>query len=281
MRFSLVVATVGRAAEVRALLLSLQRQAVQSFEVIIVDQNADDRLEPIVAEFSATMTILHLRTSLRLCNRARNLGARHATGEIVTFPDDDCEYTQDVLEQADRFFRTHPGHGFLTGTVLLPDGSFGRSGRWLKQDSAVDTQTVWTSLIEFNLFVRREVFEELGGFDEMIGPGTRFGSSEGQDLALRMLARNVPGHYLYHLRIMHPDKPVSLNIARAFSYGLGAGRVMRKNRCDMRTVSQFLIRPAGGFVVNLVRLDMPIARYYFLTFLGRLAGYRAQVAKAA
>ncbi|MBB2201005.1 glycosyltransferase family 2 protein [Gluconacetobacter tumulisoli] len=275
MRFSLIVPTLGRTDEVRALLLSLTRQAVRSFEIIIVDQNEDSRLDPVIAEFAGHLTILHLRSAVRLCNHARNLGARHATGDIITFPDDDCEYTPDVLMQVDQFFRNDPGIGFLTGSVILPGGIPGRSGRWLKHDSDIDTQTVWTCLIEFNLFIRRTIFDAVGGFDETLGPGTRFGSGEGQDLALRMLSHGKSGHYIHRLRIIHPDKPVALNVSRAFPYGLGMGRVMRKNRCDLPTVARFLLRPIGGALVNFAKFDFPIARYYVMTFFGRLAGYRA------
>ncbi|MBM9400295.1 glycosyltransferase family 2 protein [Gluconacetobacter azotocaptans] len=275
MRFSLIVPTLGRTDEVRCLLRSLTMQAVRSFEIIVVDQNDDNRLDPVIAEFTDHLRILHLRSAVRLCNHARNLGARHATGDIITFPDDDCEYTQDVLMQVDQFFRNDPGTGFLTGSVILPGGTSGRSGRWLRHDSAIDSQTVWTCLIEFNLFIRRPLFEIIGGFDETLGPGTRFGSGEGQDLALRMLSGGASGRYIHRLRIIHPDKPVALNVSRAFPYGLGMGRVMRKNRCDGATVARFLLRPIGGALVNFAKFDFLIGRYYVMTFFGRLAGYRS------
>ncbi|MBB2155725.1 glycosyltransferase family 2 protein [Gluconacetobacter diazotrophicus] len=273
MLFSLVVPTLGRVEELHALLLSLTKQDIQSFEVIIVDQNDDDRLLPVIATFGDRLTIRHIRSPVRRCNHARNLGARHATGDIITFPDDDCEYPPDVLSQVESRFRTQPELGFLTGSVILPGGQAGRSGRWLAHDSAIDGQTVWTCLIEFNLFIRRSIFDAVGGFDEAIGPGTPFGSGEGQDLALRMLARKVTGFYAYTLKIIHPDKPVVLNVARAFLYGRGVGRVMRKNGCDRETVARFLVRPIGGVAVHLARFDMLVARYYLMTFLGRLAGY--------
>jgi glycosyltransferase involved in cell wall biosynthesis len=281
MFFSLVVPTLGRIEEPRALLRSLAEQEVKTFEIIIVDQNDDDRLLPVISEFADRLAIRHIRSPVRRCNHARNLGARYATGDIITFPDDDCEYPPDVLSLVASHFRDRPGLGFLTGSVMLPGGGTGRSGRWLAHDSVIDGRTVWTCLIEFNLFMRRNLFEAVGGFDETLGPGTVFGSGEGQDLALRMLALRSSGFYAFALRIVHPDKPVVLNVSRAFPYGRGMGRVLRKNRCDRATVARFLMRPIGGIVINLARFDTLIARYYLMTFLGRLAGYRNSAPLAA
>jgi glycosyltransferase involved in cell wall biosynthesis len=86
MRFSLVVATLGRDADIAALLDTLLAQGRLDFEVILVDQNDDDRLGPIEAAYASRVTLRRLRSSVRNANHARNLGLRHARGEIVTFP---------------------------------------------------------------------------------------------------------------------------------------------------------------------------------------------------
>ena len=52
MRFSLIVATFGRTEEMRNLLLSLASQTEPDFEVVVVDQNSDERLVPILAAFA-------------------------------------------------------------------------------------------------------------------------------------------------------------------------------------------------------------------------------------
>ena len=47
---SLIVATKDRVAELGRLLGSLENQVYREFEVIIVDQNPDDRLEAVLRE---------------------------------------------------------------------------------------------------------------------------------------------------------------------------------------------------------------------------------------
>ena len=47
-RLSLIVATLGREAELSRCLGSLAAQTSRDFEVVVVDQNADDRLAALL-----------------------------------------------------------------------------------------------------------------------------------------------------------------------------------------------------------------------------------------
>jgi hypothetical protein len=176
---SLVVATMGRVAELRALLDSLLDAQGAPFEVLLVDQNADARLDPVVAEYASRLTLRHLRLAVPHANAARNLGLRHARGALVGFPDDDCTLHPGMLGRVAAAFAAEPGLAVLTGPAEAPGGGLG-SGRWRAADGPITTADVWTSVIEFNLWLRRDVALALGGFDEAMGPGSRFGSAEGQ-----------------------------------------------------------------------------------------------------
>jgi glycosyltransferase involved in cell wall biosynthesis len=59
MKVSLIVATVGRMSELHRLLTSLDAQVYKNFELIVVDQNLDDRLENVIASFYDRLTIIH------------------------------------------------------------------------------------------------------------------------------------------------------------------------------------------------------------------------------
>jgi len=280
MRFSLVVATIGRDREVGELLDSLLAQGRTDFEVIIVDQNEDDRLAAIEAAYAARLPLRRLRSAIRNANNARNLGLRHARGEIVTFPDDDCLYPAGVLDRVDAAFAADPALHVLTGPAASPAGGLG-SGRWRTESGPIDLGNVWTSVIEFNLFLRRGTALALGGFDEGMGPGSPFGSAEGNDLVCRAMARGLAARYDAALRIVHPDKRLTdVAVERAERYGRGLGFALRRHRAPASAWLTFLVRPLGGVAVSLLRGRMHVAAYYFMTWRGRVAGALAREARA-
>ena len=96
-RFSLIVATKNRTDDLLTLLGSLRSQLMQSFEILIVDQNPDDRLIPVLSQF-ADLPIRHLHSKPGL-SRARNVALPLCTGDIIAFPDDDCWYPSESHAQ--------------------------------------------------------------------------------------------------------------------------------------------------------------------------------------
>jgi glycosyltransferase involved in cell wall biosynthesis len=278
-RFSLIVATLGREREVAALLDSLHAQGRADLEVILVDQNEDDRLGAIAAAYAPSLGLRRLRSAIRNANHARNLGLRHARGEIVTFPDDDCLYPPGVLDRVDAAFAADPALVVLSGPAASPAGGLG-SGRWRRESGAIDIVTVWTSVIEFNLFLRREAALALGGFDEGMGPGSPFGSAEGNDLVCRAIARGWRARYDVALRIIHPDKSLTeVAVERAERYGRGLGFALRRNGAPLTTRLSFLLRPLGGVALSLLRGRRHDAAYYWMTLRGRLSGLMAPEAR--
>ena len=67
MMFSLILATYGRSAEVSVFLqsLALQMPGIASFELIVVDQNDQIDLRPLLAVYESTFPIRHLRSKTR------------------------------------------------------------------------------------------------------------------------------------------------------------------------------------------------------------------------
>lgn len=280
MRFSLIVATLGCDREVAEFLDSVLVQGRTDVEVILVDQNADDRLAPVEAAHAGRLPLRRLRSAVRNANHARNLGLRHARGEVVAFPDDDCLYPPGVLDRADAAFAADAALQVLTGPAASPGGGLG-SGRWRRDGGPIDLGNVWTSVIEFNLFLRRAAAMGLGGFDERMGPGTPFGSAEGNDLVCRAMSRGMAAHYDAALRIVHPDKRLTdVAVERAERYGRGLGFALRRHRAPAAAWAAFLVRPLGGAAMSLLRGRLHEAAYYAMTWRGRLAGALAAEARA-
>ena len=272
-RFSLVMATRGRTTEIAAFLDSLLAQGEAGAEVIVVDQNGDDRLVTVLAPYEGRVAIRHLRSAVANANHARNLGLRAARGEIVGFPDDDCLYPPGLLGRVAAAFTADPALMLLTGPAESPSGGLG-SGRWREAGGPIDAASVWTSVIEFNLWLRRPVALALGGFDEAMGPGTPLGSCEGNDLVLRAVSAGHKAQYDPGLRVIHPDKRLTdVAVARARLYGRGFGYALRRHRVPASVWLPFALRPVGGVALSLLRLRPHEAGYYAMTLLGRAEGF--------
>lgn len=275
MKLSLVTPSVGRTDELEALLAGLADQPFRNFEWILVDQNEDDRLAPIVARYAGAFPIRHVHSSVRNASHARNLGLALAEGEIVGFPDDDCRYPLNVLRRIAEHFEADPGLSLLGGPLIASTGE-PVNGRWAPASCPITERTVWITFQGSSMWMRTEAARQAGGWDPAIGPGTPWGSSEEPDLALRILRLGRRGWYDWSLGVLHPDKTLSESAkARAFVYGAGMGRVMRRNSIGASIAFPYFVRPLGGAVLSLLRAEPSNAGYYWNTLCGRAWGYLA------
>ena len=248
MRFSLVLATVGRTKELERFLHSLQAQTYRNFELIIVDQNVDGRIVPLIDQFGASFPITHLKTPYKGLSRARNLGLRYAKGDIVAFPDDDCVYSPELLWGVSRFFHNNPNEEMLIVKAKGLEGhdfpmqprTAGRVSFWM----------MWHLSITWVLFVRRSVIQQVA-FDEQIGvgAGTPWGSGEDTDFGLRALKMGFRIWYDPSLWVAHPEGPLPLEKARI--YGRGSGYVLRKHGAWGKFAWAIARRGAGVLLYTL------------------------------
>ena len=276
MKLSLVVATVNRTEELYALFASLAAQPFRNFEVILVDQNRDGRLHALAAEFAPKFPLKHLFSPIANCCLARNLGIEEATGEIIGFPDDDCVYRPDTMLRVMQRFEHDAKLALLGGNCVSPEGRL-VNGRWMLHSCEITAETVWTTLQGFAMWMRTDAVRKVKGFDPEIGPGTRWGSSEEPDLALRLLRRGCHAYYDLEIGVLHPDNTMTPHaVERAPLYGAGMGRVLRKHSIPLRIALRYFLRPAGGVLLNLLRARPLAVRYYWRTLRGRLSGYFAQ-----
>jgi glycosyltransferase involved in cell wall biosynthesis len=251
--FDLVVATVDRVAELGQLLDSLERQTHKDFRVLVVDQNEDDRVEDVLARHPS-LRVERLRAPRGL-SRARNQALSHLQAEVVAFPDDDCLYPDDLLERvAERL-----GGGL--------DGLTGREPWWTTDAAVLTRDNLWNRAISFTIFLRRDVIERVGSFDERLGlPAS---SGEEIDYLIRALDAGARIEYDPTVVVMHPRKDVELT-AVGVRDGSSIGYILRKHGYPPSVVARMLLRPAGGLVLEPRR-----AGFHLATLRGRLRGYRS------
>ena len=265
--FDLVVATVGRVSELDHFLTSLEFQTHQDFRVILVDQNPDDRLDVVVE--GRPLEVLHVRSAPGL-SRARNRGLAEVTANVVAFPDDDCAYDQDVLGHVGRFLAHDASLDGVTGRSVNRGGN--SSPSWKRDPALLNDHNLWNRAIAYTIFLRREVVERVGQFDEGLGLGSPdlWSSGEEIDYLIRAIRGGARITYDPSLTVHHEEGSRDI----AFRDGATIGYLLQKHRYPLRTVARMLVRPAGGTVVSLARLDRTRARFHAATLRGRLRGYR-------
>lgn len=273
---SLVVTTLGRTVQVERLFKSLAWQTFTDFDVVVVDQNDDDRLVPLCAQpWPFAVQRLH-GPGERGASRGRNRGWRACNGQILLFPDDDSWYAPRFLEQALATMRRQ-GCDVLQGRAADESGRT-INGRFEAIAQRTDRRNVWTTAIEWMVFFRREVLVAIDGFDEDIGVGasTPWQSAEIQDILIRALAAgftcwfdpNVIGHH-EEIVVGKPDARV---LRKARGYARGMGFVLSLHGYRRATTAAWVMRPVAGAMVSLARGRWYLLPYHLQAVLGRLEG---------
>lgn len=273
LKFSLVLATVGRTHELRVFLDALLRQNYSNLELIVVDQNPDDRVTRLLLGYSFTFPVLHLHSAKGL-SRARNVGLHHITGEIIGFPDDDCFYPDGLLFSLARIFAVRDNLDVASLRPMSKDRNY-LSRATGATEKTVTPFNVWDLCISPALFFRRGILDQIGGFDEKLGAGcqTPWSGAEETDLVLRALEAGYNVRYL-PLIIQHPCKSFAQRgSAYAFPSGSGVGWVMARHRIQFWHLGYRLSRNLGGVLLSMLQFNLPKTKHHWTLFRGRCYGW--------
>lgn len=273
MRFSLILATRGRTEELSRFLVSLGAQTFRNFHLIVVDQNEDARLVPILATYLEKFPIQHIRSNPGL-SRARNAALPYATGEIVAFPDDDCAYPPSLLARVSSLFARMPDVDGIVGRGI------DEQGRGILRYPPDPGNVARSNLraASFALFLRRELVQCVGQFDESLGlgSGTPWQAAEETDYCLRALGA---GHRIFYdpsFVIQHPY-PLRNGYApvlqRAFDYGAANGHVLRRHGFPWYTAVRHLASPMVSALLSVLLGRRDAVRYHWNTVRGRWLGW--------
>jgi glycosyltransferase involved in cell wall biosynthesis len=224
-RFSLIIPTLERTAELAELLASIVNQQRRDIEIILVDQNHDDRIVPLVEALPGDLAVAHLRVEQQNVSAARNAGMDAASGEIIAFPDDDCCYPADLLNQVDAWFEENRHYAVLAVGALDNNG-VASGNRWLQSACDIGAVNVLRTTFCSSLFISEPARSREVRFDEQLNRG------EETDFILRLLATGLRGRFDRKFHIQHPRRDMlsgTVSRARAVSYGAGMGRLVRRH----------------------------------------------------
>lgn len=246
---SVVICTYNRAELLADALQTLCEQTLESshYEVIVVDNNSRDNTRAVTEDFCRRYPNIRYCVETRQgLSHARNRGWREAKGAYVAYIDDECKVpiqwlavALQIIERLSPAVFGGPYYGYHNS--LKP--------RWWKESYGAfehsKTATVLT-IGEYvrggNIFIRRRLLEEIGGFNSRYGMvGQKIAYGEETDLQKRIRATwpdeliyYDPKLYVWHL--VRPEKMVlrwiltSYFIGGRYSYHVSQGNTHQASR---------------------------------------------------
>lgn len=122
---SVIMLTYNRESMVGRAIESILNQTYRDFEYIIVDNGSDDRSGEIADAYAAKdprIKVLHIEKSN--IGTGRNIGLDAATGEYITFIDDDDTAEPDMLEFLYGLAKEQDADISLSGSMKEVNGEF-------------------------------------------------------------------------------------------------------------------------------------------------------------
>ena len=226
---SIVVPTRDRPQLLEACLASLQETVGPDDEIVVVDSASRS---PAVERLARRRGVRYLRCPRPGASRARNLGWREASHDVVAFVDDDVRVLPGWADAMRTTF-AEPQVAFATGRILLPPGTAWTDVPVATHEdptpSILDADTGGVIGHGANAAARRSALDAVGGFDERMGPGAELRAAEDNDLWDRLLAAGCVGRYEPEARAWHEQwrtrrQLVPLN----WAYGVGSGARLAK-----------------------------------------------------
>jgi glycosyltransferase involved in cell wall biosynthesis len=268
-KFSLLLPTLGRTTELDIFFKSLVNQTYKNFEVIVVDQNVNREVENIVNEYKKILNISYMRSGIKGLSYNRNIALEKAKGDIIAFPDDDCEYEKDTLEKINEFFSKND-YTLYTCNTKEKHSNYSIANA-LKFSSEITKSNFYRTGISFTIFHKKNDINLK--FDEKLGVGAEFGAGEESDYLLKLLDNGYKGYYFHNHYIYHPYKKNEYNENRAYNYGRGFGALYKKHifyeKKYIYSLSffKYILRNIAAIIISKNK------KYYLKSLKGKLEGF--------
>ena len=225
---SFILATRGRTAQlVEALQAWTCVKSLAAWELIVVDNNADNQTWDALQEWRDRLPMQMIRERRPGVTRARNTGFTVAKGAIVAIIDDDCYPASSLVDAwIDVFTDEHVD--FAVGRIELFDLDD------LPITIKTETGPAWYPPFRYippgelhsaSMAFRRKVFIDIGPFDPDLGPGSPFRSGDDTELFQRASLLGYTGRYSPEAAIWHHHRRRAADYAglkRAYDIGAGA-----------------------------------------------------------
>ena len=205
MKYSIIVPVYNRPDEVDELLQSLCEQTVKDFEVIIVEDGSIKPCKDVCNKYAGILSLHYYAKENSGPGQSRNYGTERANGEYVIILDSDVVLPKGYLQAIDNALTSeiaafggpdaaHPDFTPVQKAISYSMTSFFTTGGIRGGKAKLDKFYPRS----FNMGIRRDVYQQLGGFTKM-----RFG--EDIDFSYRIVEagyqpRLFPEAWVWHKR---------------------------------------------------------------------------------
>jgi glycosyltransferase involved in cell wall biosynthesis len=193
---SALVCTYGRGRLVVDTVASILANTHPNFELVVVDQSKDNETLEALRSFSADPRLRYLKSTTIGKGDALNAGLIETKGSAIVITDDDCTVPPNWLETFASIFVTYPK--VAVAFCCVEAGEHDRAAGFVPDFVRTGDRMLTTMHdarhvrgLGAGIAVRRDMIEEIGGFDPMLGPGSKFPDCDDRDIAIRaLLARH-------------------------------------------------------------------------------------------
>ena len=290
---SALVCTYGRGRLVVDTVASILANTHPNFELVVVDQSKDNEtleaLEAIRHRSPLEVPEKHDRRQ-RGCAQC---GPEETKGSAIAITDDDCTVPPNWLETFASIFVTYPK--VAVAFCCVEAGEHDRAAGFVPDFVRTGDRMLTTMHdarhvrgLGAGIAVRRDMIEEIGGFDPMLGPGSKFPDCDDRDIAMRaLLAR----HHVYEtstIAVKHfgfRSWQQGRQLARRNFLGIGAAysKFLKCGRIELMYIPahEFIIYALWPPIRDLLHLRQPRGMVRITAFAeGFIEGLRTPVDRA-
>lgn len=171
---SIIITFYNGGKHVLDCLTSVLKTTCKHYEVIIIDDNSDDKSKQLLAKHRNNPIVRYkYLTSNAGISKSRNIGAQIATGNYLLFLDIDCHMEPGTLTKMVTIMENNPNIGILQPLLLHANGTLESAGHFLSIFGLPYNNTVIPKNLSYmpvlggrgTVLVRKSVFNHIGGYD--------------------------------------------------------------------------------------------------------------------
>lgn len=245
---SIIVPVYNGESTLSRCLNAIYSSSLSNFEVILVDDKSKDNSIKVAKKYPLTLIKLQKRSGAAT---ARNIGTKHARGDLLVFVDSDVMISKMSLKITEEFFKENDDIACMIGI----------NNPVMKSNLITKINNLFDYYLRLNLpkspmfphtsymAIKRDIFCKIGGFKEKI----RNASAEDVDLGLSLIHEGYIIYLNKKVIFNHIRKYSCLScVKRDFIMFFFRAKVFLKNRHKRRSRFASSIIPVNILITSLM-----------------------------